>query len=158
MAYCNYSFYKSEYYGNVIAEHDFPRLSSRAADMLDTLTFNRITCSCDDRYLYDNEIVLGEKEVAKIKKTVCRFAELFFDIESAEKTSREVSGTTDTEEGKRGKLISSVSSGSESISYSTNLNNSVINAILTDRKSQYRLFYDIAKEYLSGTGLLYAGF
>ena len=86
-------------------------------------------------------------------------AEILNDIDVYEKASRELAGYEQTENGQRGKVITSISSGSESISYSVKeTSNSIVGAVLTDKKAQERLFYDIAVEYLSGTGLLYAGF
>lgn len=134
MAYCNYEFYKDNYLGNVIAEADFPRLSERASEKLDLLTFDRLA----DNFPTD------ERTADKVKKAVCALAEIISDIDVAEKTSRENGGMG----------ISSVSSGSESISYS---NNSLVGAVLSDRNAQNKLFYETAREYLSGTGLLYEG-
>lgn len=166
MAYCDYDFYTNKYLGNVITEADFPRLSERASDKLDRLTFDRLSMSEDGTISTSivyatHEAVepLDEKTSSKVKKAVCKIAETLNDIEMYEKASRESVGYEQTENGQRGKVISSVSSGSESISYSVKeTSNSIVGAVLTDKKAQERLFYDIAVEYLSGTGLLYAGF
>lgn len=154
MAYCDYDFYTNKYLGNVITEADFPRLSERASEKLDRLTFDRLSISEDGTIE-----TLDEKTSTRVKKAVCKIAEILNDIEFYEKTSRELAGFEQTENGQRGKVITSVSSGSESISYSVKeSSNSIVGAVLTDKKAQERLFYDIAVEYLSGTGLLYAGF
>lgn len=42
MAYCDYDFYTSKYYGNVIKEADFARLAEKASDKLDMITFDRL--------------------------------------------------------------------------------------------------------------------
>ena len=42
MAYADYEFYRKNYFGNVVPEADFPRLSERASDWLDTVTFDRL--------------------------------------------------------------------------------------------------------------------
>ena len=154
MAYCDYDFYKNKYLGNVITEADFPRLSERASEKLDRLTFDRLSISEDGTIE-----TLDEKTSTRVKKAVCKIAEILNDIDVYEKSSRELAGFEQTENGQRGKVITSVSSGSESISYSVKeTSNSIVGAVLTDKKAQERLFYDIAVEYLSGTGLLYAGF
>lgn len=166
MAYCDYEFYKIKYMGNVIAESDFSRLSERASEKIDIFTFDRLSISEDGiifaKIIYATNIAneeLDEKTSTKVKKAVCKIAEALNDIELYEKASRESVGYEQTENGQRGKVISSVSSGSESISYSVKeSSNSLVGAVLTDKKAQERLFYDIAVEYLSGTGLLYAGF
>ena len=166
MAYCDYDFYTNKYLGNVITEADFPRLSERASEKLDRLTFDRLSMSEDGTinasivHTTHEEIEpLDEKTSTRVKKAVCKIAEILNDIELYEKASRELAGYEQTENGQRGKVITSVSSGSESISYSVKeSSNSIVGAVLTDKKAQERLFYDIAVEYLSGTGLLYAGF
>ena len=165
MAYCDYEFYKSKYMGNVIAESDFSRLSERASEKIDIFTFDRLLVS-DDGIIFA-EIVsatyvsneeLDEKTSIKVKKAVCKIAEALNDIELYEKASRESVGYEQTENGQRGKVITSVSSGSESISYATKEStNSLVGAVLTDSKAQTQLFYDIASEYLSGRNLMYAG-
>ena len=141
MAYCDYEFYQTEYMGNIITEADFPRLAERASEKLDLLTFDRLSVS-EGNITADTE--LDEKIQKRIKKAVCKLAELLGDIEAATDASREHGGME----------VSSVSSGSESISYN---NNSLVGAVLTDAKAQNRLFNDIAAEYLAGTGLMYAG-
>jgi hypothetical protein len=96
----------------------------------------------------------------KIKKAVCRIAELLNDIELSENASRQSIGYEQTEAGNRGKVISSVSSGNESISYqsgTTSSTTTLAGAVLTDKKAQDVLFLECAREYLGGTGLLYAG-
>lgn len=166
MALCDYEFYKNKYLGNVITEADFPRLAERASEKLDRLTFDRLSMSEDGTISTSivyatHEAVepLDEKTSSKVKKAVCKIAETLNDIEMYEKSSRESVGYEQTENGQRAKVITSVSSGSESISYSVKeTSNSIVGAVLTDKKAQERLFYDIAVEYLSGTGLLYAGF
>lgn len=164
MAYCDYDFYTTKYMGNVIAEVDFPRLSERASDKLDMLTFNRLSSDAEGKIytLYERELEhyeLEEKTAIKVKKAVCALAEILNDIEMYEKSSRGSIGFEETENGLKGKVISSISSGSESISYSvkTDSASSLVGAVLTDKNAQNRLFYDTVKEYLSGTGLLYAG-
>ena len=141
MTYCDYEFYQTEYLGNVITEADFPRLAERASEKLDLLTFDRLSVS-DGNIAADTE--LDEKIQKRIKKAVCKLAELLGDIEAATDASREHGGMG----------VSSVSSGSESISYN---NNSLVGAVMTDTKAQNRLFNDIAAEYLAGTNLMYAG-
>lgn len=161
MAYCDYDFYKNEYYGNVVAEVDFPRLAMRASDKLDALTFDRIELVdgvikvCNS---IGNCMTADDKLVKKIKKAVCALAEIIGDIEKAEAASRESIGNVQTESGMRGKVISSVSSGSESISYATVKGDDfLLKNALTDKKAREALFYETAVEYLVGTGLLYAG-
>lgn len=112
MAYADYKFY-TESFGNVVPESDFPRLAERASDFVDTMTFNRLV----------DGLPTNERSQKRIKKAVCSLAELMYQIELAEKnaTNAAVSGTS-TAIGTGGSttgIVTSLSSGSESISYAT---------------------------------------
>lgn len=113
MAYTDYEFYKTSYFGSDVPEADFPRLAERASDFVDTMTFDRLV----------DGLPKNERSQKRIKKAVCSLAELIYQIELAEKnaTNAAVSGTS-TAIGSGGSttgVVTSVSSGSESISYAT---------------------------------------
>ena len=113
MAYADYEFYTTSYFGSVVPETDFPRLAERASDFVDTMTFDRLV----------DGLPTNERAQKRIKKAVCSLAELMYQIELAEKnaTNAAVSGTS-TAIGSGGSttgVVTSVSSGSESISYAT---------------------------------------
>ena len=95
MAYADYKFY-TESFGNVVPEADFPRLAERASDFVDTMTFDRLV----------DGLPINERSQKRIKKAVCSLAELMYQIELAEKNATNAA-------------VTSVSSGSESISYAT---------------------------------------
>lgn len=111
MAYADYEFYTTSYFGTVVPETDFPRLAERASDFVDTMTFDRLV----------DGLPTDERSQKRIKKAVCSLTELMYQIELAEKnaTNAAVSGTS-TAIGSGGSttgIVTSVSSGSESISY-----------------------------------------
>lgn len=113
MAYADYDFYTTSYFGSVVPETDFSRLAERASDFVDTMTFDRLVDGLPE----------NERSQKRIKKAVCSLAELMYQIELAEKnaTNAAVSGTS-TAIGTGGSttgVVTSVSSGSESISYAT---------------------------------------
>jgi hypothetical protein len=113
MAYTDYEFYTTSFFGSVVPETDFPRLAERASDFIDMITFNRLVDGLPE----------NERSQKRIKKVVCSLAELMYQIELAEKnaTNAAVSGTS-TVIGSGGSttgVVISVSSGSESISYAT---------------------------------------
>lgn len=113
MAYADYEFYTTSYFGSVVPESDFPRLAERASDFVDTMTFDRLV----------DGLPTNEHSQKRIKKAVCSLAEKMYQIELAEKnaTNAAVSGTS-TVIGSGGSttgIVTSVSSGSESISYAT---------------------------------------
>ena len=112
MAYADYKFY-TESFGNVVPETDFPRLAERASDFVNTMTFDRLV----------DGLPKNERSQKRIKKAVCSLAEKMYQIELAEKnaTNAAASGTS-TATGSGGSttgIVTSVSSGSESISYAT---------------------------------------
>ena len=112
MAYADYKFY-TESFGNVVPEAGFPRLAERASDFVDTMTFDRLV----------DGLPKNERSQKRIKKAVCSLAEKMYQIELAEKnaTDAAVSGAS-TAIGSGGSttgVVTSLSSGSESISYAT---------------------------------------
>lgn len=112
MAYADYKFY-TESFGNVVPESDFPRLAERASDFVDLMTSDRLV----------DGLPTDERSQKRIKKALCSLAEKMYQIELAEKnaTDAAVSGAS-TAIGSGGSttgIVTSVSSGSESISYAT---------------------------------------
>ena len=111
MAYADYKFY-TESFGNVVPETDFPRLAERASDFVDLMTFDRLV----------DGLPADMRSQKRIKKAVCSLAELMYQIELAEKNAinQASAGATDTNVGHKSTgVVTSVSSGSESISYAT---------------------------------------
>lgn len=113
MAYADYEFYTTSYFGSVVPENDFPRLAERASDFIDLITHGRLV----------NGLPTNEYFQKRIKKVVCSLAEILYQIELAEKnaTNAAASGTSTTigSGGSTTGIVTSVSSGSESISYAT---------------------------------------
>lgn len=113
MAYADYEFYKTSYFGSVVPEADFPRLAERASDFVDTMTFDRLV----------DGLPTNERSQKRIKKAVCSLAELMYQIELAEKNAANAAAsgasTTIGSGGSTTGVVTSVSSGSESISYAT---------------------------------------
>lgn len=140
MAYCDYDFYTTVYMGSVISEADFARLAEKASDKLDMFTFDRLV----------DGLPADERTALKVKKAVCALAERISDIETADMASRYKQG----EDGLlKGRTISSISAGGESISFGNATQNVVTNNI----KEREQLLFETAREYLANTGLLYQG-
>lgn len=112
MAYADYKFY-TESFGNVVPEADFPRLAERASEFIDLMTSDRLV----------DGLPANERSQKRIKKAVCSLSELMYQIELAEKNAANAaaSGTSTTigSGGSTTGIVTSVSSGSESISYAT---------------------------------------
>ena len=142
MAYADYEFYTTSYFGSVVPGTDFPRLAERASDFVDTITFDRLV----------DGLPTNEYSRKRIKKAVCSLAELMYQLELAEKNATSYAimngSSVSTRPGEYGLvtdgdgniqlvrgasaenskvnagdkntgIVTSISSGSESISYAT---------------------------------------
>ena len=157
MAYADYQFYTEKYYGDTVPESDFTKYSDRASDRIDMITFERLV----------NGFPEEERAVTKIKKSVCAVADALYQIDQIKKASMESVGTVTREDGTVvSKAVSSISSGSESISYATGSfggAESIYGQAAVDKKVESVLLYHVATEYLYGVTdkkgicLLYAG-
>lgn len=157
MAYADYQFYTTTYYGDTVPESDFPKYAERASDRIDSVTFDRLV----------NEFPEEERAVTKVKKAVCAVADALYQIDQIKKASMETVGTVTREDGTVvSKSVSSISSGSESISFSAGSSGgseSIYGRAAVDKKVESVLLYQVATEYLYGVTdkkgicLLYAG-
>lgn len=128
-----YEFYVNTYCGDAIGESAFPKWLSRATDKLMDLSYGNIT---EERCAqYD----------IQIQKATCALMDLMYQIDAATRTATAKDETN----------VKSKSSGGESITYGDT--DTLITKVLSDKTAQNRLMYDTVAEYLSGTGLLYAG-
>ena len=133
MGYTTYDFYKEKYYGVSIGESLFDKWEDRASDKLNQLTLGHIGYAAKEEF------------DERIQKATCALADLLYQIDF--KTSH----ASD----EKGGNVKSMSSGGRSISFGSN--ETLIDKVLGDKVAQSRLCYDTVCEYLSGTGLLYAG-
>lgn len=157
MAYTDYAFYKNEYHGDVVPETDFPKYADLASDRIGTITFDRIA----DGFPSDS------RANKKVQKAVCSVAETLYQIDSIKNTLLNNLGTVENEDGKvTGKTVSSVTAGSESITYSTGISDAsktVYAQAAMDKKVENILIRQSAGQYLFGVKddkgeyLLYAG-
>lgn len=157
MAYTDYEFYKSKFYGDTVPESDFPKYAERASDRIDQYTFDRLVDGLPE----------NERAKTKVQKAVCAVADAIYQIEQIKKASMDTVGTIQKEDGTViNKAVSSVSSGNESITYATGSNavsNSVYAQASMDKKVESALLLNVATEYLVGVTndkgicLLYAG-
>ena len=113
MAYADYDFYKTSFFGETVTESDFMRFSERASDFIDMMTFDRLA----------DGLPSDERQQKRIKKAVCTLADLMYQIDLAQKNAIAAAGGTltsaGTSDGTSTGVITSKSSGSESISYAT---------------------------------------
>lgn len=163
MAYTNYEFYKEQYFGTIIPEADFPRLAERASDFIDTITFDRLV----------DGLPAEERAATKVQKAVCAVAETLYQIGLAEQQALSAASGTSTQAGVMSGttgVITSKSSGSESISYASPSELagsakewSAVYAAAGDAGATNKVLAGAALPYLSGVTddkgvcLLYAG-
>ena len=155
MGYITYEYYKSIYGEDSMPETDFNRLSWEACRRVDSLTLNKL------KFAFPT----APDAVEAVRRCVCKLIEIAYQIDAASKRVSEGQGYIMDESGAlRGKVVSSVSSGSESISYTAKAEQSTeIDEAARDPKKREKLYRDIVREYLSlvpdsnGVNLLYAG-
>lgn len=153
--YVDYDFYKNLYGENAMPQSDFDRLSWEAQKRIDNLTFGKL------KFAFPTD----EDAAEAVKRCVCKLVDIAYEIDSANKRVNDGKGYVEDANGIHGKVISSVSSGSESISYTakSESGSTVIDAVLSDKTAQDKLYADTVKEYLygvpdaNGVNLLYAG-
>lgn len=144
MAYADYEFYKNEYYGDTMAESDFPKWADRASRQIDVFTFRRLLSA----YPAD------EYTDMQIKLCVCELAQKMME------TDKYLKASALNEDG-HASVVKSVSAGSESITYATG--ETVYASVIKDEQSRKAFYQSTITEYLSGLTdangicLLYAG-
>lgn len=137
MSYADYGFYAAEYWGSAIKEPDFPRLSLRASSFLDYYTHGRAKAHPD---------------MPELKMACCALAEQYQLIDTAQElANKSIASSIASDSGE----VQSETVGSWSKSYRSG-GDSAASALSAQANAQASLAA-IARQYLSGTGLLYRG-
>lgn len=157
MAYADIEFYKIKYCGNVVPDEFLEKYLEKASDRIDEITFDRLVDGFPD----------NKRAQTKVKKAVCEVANYLYQIDEVKKVSMATMGTVTREDGTMtGKMVSSISSGAESISYVTGTTgggSDIYSQAAMDKKVENVLLRQVATEYLAGVVdnkgvfLLYAG-
>lgn len=157
MTYIDIAYY-SGLYGE-ISETDFNRLSWDAARKLDYFT-----TGVDNVRKLSVAFPTDEYAAESVRRCCAKLVNLMHQIEQATTAATQAKGYVETENGLRGKVISSVSAGNESISYAVNHQTATeIDKAVSDHAARERLFASTIESYLSGmsdangVGLLYMG-
>ena len=148
------------YYGKRVCFQDFNRLSIEACRKLDNHT-----TGADGVKKLRHAFPVDADDAQAVKRCAAKIIHTMHQIQQAEATMASGRGYESTEHGMRGKVISSVSAGNESISYSTggSAGESVIDLAVRDKHTRDKLISDIVREGLSGVAdangvnLLYMG-
>lgn len=159
--YADYEFYKTLYGEKSISETDFNRLSWDACKRIDAAT-----TTVDGIKKLKIAFPTDEDDSEAVKRCLCELINILYKLEQAEERVNASQGFVQREDGTvSSKLVSSVSAGNESISYSTNNISAatLIDKALSDKTVQEQLYRDTIAKYLSGVtdkngiNLLYAG-
>lgn len=162
MAYISYEYYKSLYGDKAIPEADFNRLSWDACRKLDVAT-----TGIDNVKKLKVAFPVDEDDAETVRRCACKLIEIASEIAAAEERIKSLHGLVEREDGTvTSKLVSSISAGTESISYATggtSGGSTLIDSVLADKGAQEQLYRDTISEYLSGVAdangvnLLYMG-
>lgn len=105
-----------------------------------------------------------EYDAEAVRHCAAKIINLLHQIHKAEISAMEVSGYESTAQGMRGKVISSVTAGNESISYAAvNPSATAIDAAVKDKTAKDKLLAETVLDYLrgvsddNGVNLLYMG-
>lgn len=148
MALTNYAFYKNQFFGDIIAEDEFSKYEAMAEDRVHALTSDRLAYGLPS----------DERSAVKVQKAVCALADLLYQINKEVQSQMAV---TD-DNGNAHRAVSSITSGSESISYSTAASTEIGKAA-ADTAYKEKLIVSTVVPYLAnvaddkGVNLLYRG-
>lgn len=152
--YADYDYYSTEYGGKMSAD-DYKRFSRRADRRIDGITGNKLQFA----------LPTNERDVEAVKDCVCGLADFLYQIETYNQSAMESMGTVAQADGTvKGKVITSISSGSESIGYSAagSASTATMEAA-KDKKVADTMIYGMVRDGLTGItdsngiNLLYAG-
>lgn len=148
-------------YGDSLSAQEFDRLAWEACRTLDAAT-----TGVDGVKKLKIAHPVDEEDAEAVQRCACELVNVLYRLRQAEEAANDARGYIRREDGSlRGKLVSSVTAGNESVSYgSGGLNGAtVLDKALADGAVRKKLFDDKITEYLSGVadangvGLLYMG-
>lgn len=153
--YADYDYYTTEYCGTLVEKSVFDRYARQATRLLDAATTNKLQFAFPKK----------ETDVLTVRDCQCDLVEFLYRVQMYQNSAHEATGTIHNPDGTvRGKSVSSVTSGSESISYSVNSGISTdVAEAAKDPRAKNAIIYEIIKSTLSrvpdanGVNLLYAG-
>lgn len=158
--YVDYEYYKALYGSDAVSESEFNRFFWDAFKKIE-----HYTTGADGIKKLKVAFPMDDDGAESVKRCACALIDLMSNIKKAEQNLRSATGFIQKEDGTvQGKVVTSVSAGNESISYSVKTNNtSPVDEAVSDRTKREQLFADTIREYLSGVSdangvnLLYMG-
>lgn len=144
MAYIRRDYYEGIY--GEIPEADFTRLSFEANRILDLHTTGIDNVKKLKRYFPTDE-----DDAELVKRCAAKLVHFLYQVHAAELAAMEARGYESTEQGMRGKVVSSVSAGNESITYANGSSVSTdIDAAVKSKTTRDRMTAEIVWEHLTG--------
>ena len=152
--YADYEYYQTEYGGKMSAD-EYKRFGRRAERRIDGITGNKLQFA----------FPTNGRDVEAVKDCVCELADFLYHIDSYNNAAMESMGTVAQADGTvKGKVITSISSGSESVGYSVSGSASTATMeAAKDKKVADAMVYGMVRDGLGGVSdsnginLLYAG-
>lgn len=154
--YADFEYYTTEYGGKILKfEEDFNHFARKAKRRIDSITGMKLQFA----------FPVKEKDKEAVKDCLCELSEFLYQVDAYQNAAMDSVGTvTQTDGTVKGKVVSSITSGSESVSYSTggSASTSVMEAS-KDKKVMDALIYGMVQDGLSGVqdvngvNLLFAG-
>lgn len=154
--YADFNYYQTEYGGKVIGSaDDFAHFGRKAERKLDTITGGKLQFAFPTK----------KKDKQAVKDCFCELTDFLYQLDRYQNTAMDNAGVVEQADGTvRGKVITSISSGSESISYSAkgSADTSLMEAA-KDKKVADAMINSIVRDGLNGVpdangvNLLYAG-
>lgn len=145
-------------------------------DPIDQTIFNRLAfeaCRVMDKHTTGVDGVrklrdhfpTDEADAETVKFTAAQLVNFLYQCHDAEQTATAGRGYTETDNGIRGKIISSVSAGNESISYATSstANATAVDEAVKDKSTKDKILFQTVRDGLTGVAdsngvnLLYMG-
>lgn len=156
MSYINYEYFTS-LYGTELSMTEYDRFAWDAFRKLD-----HYTTGVDGIRKLRIAFPVDELDAEAVKRCAAKLISIAAQVYAAEKSAEAARGYSQTSNGLQGKVISSVSAGNESITYSSG-GATIIDKALADKSILEKLYNDTIREYLSGVkdangvNLLYMG-
>lgn len=156
MSYINYEYFTS-LYGTELSMTEYDRFAWDAFRKLD-----HYTTGVDGIRKLRIAFPVDELDAEAVKRCAAKLISIAAQVYAAEKSAETARGYTETANGLQGKVISSVSAGNESITYSSG-GATIIDKALADKSILEKLYNDTIREYLpgvkdaNGVNLLYMG-
>lgn len=158
--YVDYEFYSELYGKKAIEESVFNLLSWETCKKVDYYT-----TGVDGVKKLKHFFPADEDDAESVKRCICKLIDTMNQINLAEEEEKNAQGYIIREDGSlQGKVVSSISAGNESMSYSIGKSGTTqISNAVSDSSAREKLYRDIVTEYLSGVtdsngvNLLYMG-